>query len=90
MKTLNILCQAEARQRMVGARLIQANAKRVLVDYKVGDWVYGWTDPKKELKPIYTGPRAIEKVQTNGTVTICRGPIVWNRVNTRQTKPSKN
>ena len=85
----DIISLHTARQYKIDTRLLKANAKRIHKDYQVGDQVYALTDRKTKVKPIYTGPHAIERVHTNGTVTIRRGPNVRERLNIRQVKPAK-
>ena len=85
----DILAIRNNRQLLVDRRLLRENAKRIRHDYAVGDQVWkkmylGFSD---KLKPTVTGPFPIEKVHTNGTVTIRLSPNQLERINIRRIRP---
>ena len=64
------------------------NKSRVPHDYAIGDFVYiRKSNIKQKLNPLQ-GPFPIEKVHTNGTVTIRRSPTVSERINIRRLHPA--
>ena len=72
------------RQLLVDKRLLRA-----VSDYTVGDLVWkrqclGFSD---KLKKTVVGPYPIERVHTNGTVTIWLSPSVQERINVRRIRP---
>ena len=85
----DILAVRNNRQLLVDKRLIRENAKRIRHNYAVGDMVWkkmhrGFSD---KLQKPYTGPYPIERVHTNGTVTIRLSPNQVERINIRRIKP---
>ena len=85
----DILAIRNNRQLLVDKRLIRENNKRIRHDYVVGDEVWkkqylGFSD---KLKPTVTGPFRIERVHTNGTVTIRLSPNQVERINIRRIRP---
>ena len=85
----DILAIRNNRQLLVDKRLLRANAKRLRHDYAVGDLVWkknvlGFSD---KLTPTVTGPYPIERVHTNGTVTIKLSPRISERLNIRRIRP---
>ena len=79
------------RQQQIDQRLLQANAKRITHDFRVGEQVYRRRDTqgsmRQKLSPVFDGPFQIVRVHTNGTVTIAVRPGVTERVNIRRLKP---
>ena len=85
----DILAIRNNRQLLIDRRLIRENNKRIRHDYVVGDEVWkkmylGFSD---KLKPTVTGPYRIERVFTNGTVTIRLSPNQVERINIRRIRP---
>ena len=85
----DIIAIKNNRQLLVDKRLLRENAKRIRYDYAVGDLVLkkqhlGFSD---KLKTTYTGPYAITRVHTNGTVTIQLSPHVSERISIRRVRP---
>jgi hypothetical protein len=85
----DILSIQKNRQLLVDKRLLRANASRIRHDYAVGDLVWkrnhlGFSD---KLLPSVSGPYPIERVHTNGTVTIRLSPSVVERIGIRRIKP---
>ena len=64
------------------------NKSRIPHDYSVGDLVYiRKSNVEQKLNPI-KGPFAINKVHSNGTVTIQRSPTISERINIRRLHPA--
>jgi len=64
------------------------NKSRIPHDYSVGDLVYiRKSNVEQKLNPL-KGPFAINKVHSNGTVTIQRSPTVSERINIRRLHPA--
>ena len=82
----------QLRQHKIDARLLKANAQRIHHDFQVGEQVLRRNDlgPSDKSKPTAKGPFRIEKVHSNGTVTICMGPHVRERINIRRTQPFRS
>ena len=88
----DILTLQKNRQALIDNRLLKANASRISHDYQVGEAVLkksvlGFSD---KLEPSFTGPYKIERVHTNGTVTIRLSPLHTERINIRRIKPYKS
>ena len=85
----DILAIQNNRQLLVDKRLLRANAKRIKHDYAVGDliWKRNYIGLSDKLKPTVSGPYSIERVHTNGTVTIRLSPHVQERINIRRIRP---
>jgi transposase InsO family protein len=75
------------RQDLIDKRLLLANAKRYSRDYAMGDEVRKLVYQPDKLDPRATGPYRIDRVHTNGTVTIEISPGVLERINIRRVKP---
>ena len=87
----DILTLQKNRQALIDNRLLKANASRISHDYQVGEAVLkksvlGLSD---KLEPSFTGPYKIERVHTNGNVTIRLSPLHTERLNIRRIKPYK-
>ena len=85
----DIIAIQNNRQLLVDKRLLRANASRIRHDYAVGDLVWkrnhlGFSD---KLMPSVSGPYPIERVHTNGTVTIRLSNTVLERINIRRIRP---
>ena len=75
------------RQDLIDKRLLLANAKRYSRDYTIGDEVLKLVYQPDKLDPRATGPYRIDRVHTNGTITIELSPGVLERINIRRVKP---
>ena len=75
------------RQQLIDQRLIAANRKRFSYDYAVGEEVLKLNFKPNKLEPRASGPYMIERVHTNGTLTIRLSPSVIERVSLRRVKP---
>ena len=60
---------------------MRANRIRILHDYQPNKQVLVLAYNLDKLEPRATGPFTIERVHTNGTVTIRRGPFVAKCIN---------
>ena len=76
-------------QVMVDDNRHRQNLHRQFHDYAVGDEVLivNWDKNKPKLAPISTGPFAVWQVHANGTLTIVRGPNLYERINIRRLRP---
>ena len=85
----DILAIQNNRQLLVDKRLLRANAKRIKHDYAVGDqvWKCNYLGLSDKLKPTVSGPYSVQRVHTNGTVTIGLSPHVSERINIRRIRP---
>ena len=65
------------------------NAKRIQHDYAVGDqvWKKEYIGLSDKLKPTCSGPYPIDRVHTNGTLTIRLNPNMTERINIRRVRP---
>jgi transposase InsO family protein len=77
----------ERRQAVIDENNRKENLRRRFKDYKTGDQVLLMLNPMGKLGVRTMGPYKIIQVHVNGTVTIERGPSVFERVNIRQVKP---
>ena len=77
----------ENRQQLIDTRLIEANRKRFAYDYAVGDRVIKLHYKPNKGEPRGDGPFVIERVHTNGTLTIRLSPNSIERINIRRVKP---
>jgi hypothetical protein len=75
------------RQQLIDQRLIVANRKRFSYDYAVGEEVLKIVPRPGKLEARAEGPYPIERVHTNGTLTIRLNPRVIERINIRRVKP---
>jgi len=85
----DILTIQAHRQQLVDQRLLAANQRRIDHDFAVNELILkknilGFSD---KLKPAWQGPYPIERVHTNGTVTIRLTPNATERINIRRIKP---
>jgi hypothetical protein len=82
----------QLRQHKIDARLVKANAQRIPHDFQVGEQILRRNDlgPSDKLKATGQGPFRIERVHTNGTVTIRIGPHVRERINIRRIQPFRS
>jgi transposase InsO family protein len=92
---LNLPLQADLqalqqhRQLQVDRNLINANNRRLNYDYKMGQMVYVKTVAPTKLGERSEGPFRVERVHTNGTITIRRNEHVTERVNIRRVFPTR-
>jgi hypothetical protein len=70
--------------------LIAANRKRFAYDYAIGDEVLKLVYQPNKLAPRAIGPFRIERVHTNGTLTIRLSPLVIERISLRRVKPYRH
>jgi transposase InsO family protein len=75
------------RQDLIDRRLLLANSKRFSYDYQPGDQVLKLTYQPDKLEPRATGPYAVARTHTNGTLSIEISPGVIERINIRRVKP---
>ena len=75
------------RQQLIDSRSIAANRKRFSYDYAVGDEVLKLKYKPTKGDPRGTGPFPVERVHTNGTLTIRISPHVIERISIRRVKP---
>jgi hypothetical protein len=75
------------RQELIDKRLLTANAKRYSHDYAIGEEVLRLVYHPDKLDPRAIGPFRIDRVHTNGTVTIETKPGVLERINIRRIRP---
>jgi hypothetical protein len=80
----------EHRQQLIDNRLIAANRKRFAYDYAIGDEVLKLVYQPNKLAPRAIGPFRIERVHTNGTLTIRLSPLVIERISLRRVKPYRH
>jgi hypothetical protein len=85
----DIIAIQNNRQLLVDQRLLRANANRIRHDYAVGDlvWKRNYIGLSDKLLPTVSGPHEIERVHTNGTVTIRTSPHVLERISIRRIRP---
>ena len=74
-------------QQLIDTRLIEANRKRFAYDYAVCDRVIKLHYKPNKGEPRGDGPFVIERVHTNGTLTIRLSPNSIERINIRRVKP---
>ena len=77
----------ERRQVVIDDNNRCANLRRHSHDYQPGNKVLLIRDSGAKMESTTSGPYTIERVHTNGTVTILRNPGVVERVNIRRIKP---
>ena len=75
------------RQTLIDENLRKENLRRRFHDYQPGDEVLIRVKDPSKLDARQIGPFVIEQVHTNGTVTIARGPNVYERINVRRLHP---
>jgi hypothetical protein len=85
----DILAICNNRQLLVDKRLIRENAKRIRHDYDVGHlvWKRNYLGFSDKLMPTVSGPYPIDRVHTNGTVTIRLSLNQTERINIRHICP---
>ena len=80
----------ENRQALIDTQLMRANRSRISHDYQPNDQVLVLTYKPDKLEPRATGPFTIDRVHTNGTITIRRNPHITERINIRRVRPFRN
>ena len=79
---------ATRRRNQIRSNNVSENKSRIPHDYIIGDSVYiRKSNIEQKLNPLQ-GPFVIEKVHTNGTVTIRRSPTISERINIRRLHPA--
>jgi hypothetical protein len=85
---LTDLAQIRAkRQTLIDENLRKENLRRRFHDYQPGDQVLIRVKDPSKLEARQIGPFTVEQVHTNGTLTISRGPNVFERINIRRIHP---
>jgi len=79
----------EQKQRRIAENNKRENERRVEHDYAVGDRVLKLIADPNKVEPKREGPCTIERVHTNGTVTLRFGNLI-ERLNIRQIVPYKS
>ncbi|MGH7955212.1 MAG: hypothetical protein ACREOZ_04550 [Gloeomargaritales cyanobacterium] len=74
------------KQALIDANNRRENLRRFRHDYEIGDQVFVLQSEKGKLQSRTQGPFEIQRVHTNGTVTILRGAFL-ERINIRRLKP---
>ena len=93
---LNILLIADLQllrdqcQALIDQQLMLSNRIRISHDYQPKEQVLVLAYKLDKLEPWATGPFTIERVHTNGTVTIRRGPYVTECINIRRIRPYRH
>jgi RNase H-like domain found in reverse transcriptase/Reverse transcriptase (RNA-dependent DNA polymerase)/Integrase zinc binding domain len=77
----------DRREALINEQLIRANQKRIQYDYQPGQQVLLREPNPNKLDPRGRGPYLIDRVHTNGTVTIRLTPLLTNRINIRRIQP---
>jgi transposase InsO family protein len=75
------------RQAVIEKNNLKSNKSRISMDYQPGDKVLKLIYHPNKLEPRAEGPYEIQKVHTNGTITIKLTPFVTERVNIRRVRP---
>ena len=77
----------QKRQALIDERLNCTNRMRILHDYQPAEEVMILTYKPDKLETRAIGPFVIQRVHTNGTVTIRQNPFVTERINIRRIRP---
>jgi len=83
----DLLLLGQRRQALIDHRLLEANRRRISYDYQPNDEVLILTYKPDKLEPRATGPYRIDRVHTNGTVSIRRTNQLIERINIRRLRP---
>ena len=85
----DLLMLRDKRQALIDYTLRRENNRRRSYDYAIGDSVLELVpkDKRAKLGSPTKGPFIIERIHTNGTVTIRRSPLITERVNIRNIRP---
>ena len=75
------------RQAVIDDNNRRSNSRRVFKDYQPGQQVLVRVYNPSTLDERHDGPFTIHKIHVNGTVTICRAPNVFDRLNIRRLRP---
>jgi len=75
------------RQQLIDSRLISANQRRFAHDYAIGDEILKLFHKPTKMSDRGEGPFLIERIHTNGTVTIRIAPNIVERISIRRIKP---
>jgi hypothetical protein len=77
----------EQRQALIDQRLVESNRRRISHDYQPNDEVLVLAFKPDKLEPCTQGPFRIERVHTNGTITIRHTQHLTERINIRRVRP---
>jgi len=77
----------ERRQQLIDNELIKATRRRFAYDYQPGQQVLKLRYKPNKLETRADGPYNIERVHTNGTITIRLDPHTIERISLRRVKP---
>jgi hypothetical protein len=69
---------------------MKADQRRLTYDYKVGEQVLIKAYNPDKLEARWLGPYAKEQVHVNGTLTICKMPMVMDIISIRWLKPYRS
>ena len=83
----DLLTIQQNKQQLIDQRLIDANRKRFSYDYNIGDKVLKLIPDPDKLEPKAEGPFLIDRVHTNGTLTIKIDAHTTERLSLRRVKP---
>ena len=75
------------RQAIINKSAAKDNLKRQFKDHNIGDEVLIRVKDPPKLQPKFIGPFTVEIAHTNGTVTVARNELVYERINTRRLRP---
>ena len=75
------------RQAIINKSAAKDNLKRQFKDYNIGDEVLIRVKDPSKLQPKFIGPFTVEIAHTNGTVTVARNELVYERINARRLRP---
>jgi hypothetical protein len=93
LSVADLMMLREKCQAVIEYNLCQENNHRRNFDHIVGDYAFETVAMKnsmvtQKLKQQTRGPYRIEQVHKNGTLTICRGPGVVDRLSIRSLHPA--
>ena len=77
------------REHLVNENLMRENSRRHQYDYQPQQKVLKKNTNPHKLGERTSGPYVIDKVHTNGTLTICLNNNTFERINIRRVKPYK-
>jgi len=75
------------RQRLIEANLRRQNQRRLHHDYQPNQHVLLVVSNPDKLEDKLIGPYRIDKIHTNGTITIERHPHTLERINIKRVRP---
>ena len=86
----DLIALQERRQVVIDKNLHRMNSKRISFDYQPNQQVLIREDKPDKLDARFTGPYRIDRVHTNGSVTIEVRLHVFKRMNIRRIKPYRH